>query len=123
MGMYTQLVLAVELKDDTPESVLHTLRDMIRGLLLEESPHDHELFSTDGWSWMLKSDSAYFPGHSHSNLELGFGSCQLTIRSNFKNYGGELGLFLDWIKPYVYPQGYAGYQWYEEAEEPTPIYF
>jgi len=123
MGMYTELVLAVELKADTPQDVIDTLMGMVQGYGIN-SNQDHLLFSTDRWQRMLNSGSAYFAGKPHSELVYDYYGCiNLTIRTNLKNYDGEIEHFLDWIKPYVYERGFAGYKRYEECSEPTLIYF
>ena len=124
MGMYTEMVMAVELKNDTPQQVRDVLGSMTGVEEVEYSTPNHPLFQAARWKWMLNGDSAYFEGDSRSTLtEKYLGYHTLTIRCNIKNYDGELEKFLEWITPYVSSKGFAGYTRYEETEDPTLIYF
>jgi len=52
-------------------------------------------------------------------------SYYLCIRSNLKNYDGEIRKFLDWIKQFV-DAGigeFLGFYRYEEDDDPTLIYY
>lgn len=125
MGMYTELVCAIELKRDTPEFVLSTLRYM-----LHDSDDDqltlpkHPLFKTDRWQYMLNGDSYYFSGKTNTRLTWDkiVSSYYLTIRCNLKNYNDEIGKFMDWISQYADEHGFVGYTRYEEADDPILIY-
>ena len=120
MGMYTELVLGVEIKPT--ESVLGILRYML-GDTNDYGQHDnHELFTTDRWSYMLVSDSYYFDGQTDSKLYEDHGKYYLNIRCNLKNYCGEIKKFLDWLCPYIVTAGFIGYTRYEEFDDPTLIY-
>ena len=49
----------------------------------------------------------------------------LVVRSDFKNYQGEIGKFFDWISPYIEKCGdktFIGYSLYEEYDEPRLYY-
>ena len=49
----------------------------------------------------------------------------LVVRSDFKNYNGEIGKFFDWITPYIEKGGdktFIGYSLYEEDDEPKLYY-
>ena len=48
----------------------------------------------------------------------------LCIRSNVKNYDGEIQHFIDWITPCLdkHPGDFLGFRRYEETEDPTLIY-
>jgi hypothetical protein len=132
MGMYTELVLAVELDRDTPKDVIDILEYMcgMRGGIPEVLP-DHPLFKAPRWAMLLCCDSAYFAGDTNSYIKRDdFDSelkCSyyLTIRSNLKNYDYEIELFLDWLSQYVrYPLNECvGYYRYEEFKHPMLIYF
>ena len=129
MGMYTALHFAATLRADTPASVLDTLHYMMEPRRFPEAPYpdhpDHPLFHTDRWDIMLACDSYYFNADTHSVLRRGWdGHSSLSVTSNFKNYDGELDLFLDWITPYVaaYDGDWLGYHMYEEDEQPTLIF-
>lgn len=121
MGMYTELVLGVRLKEKLP-----VLEYMLR--LTEEKPDlpNHALFQTERWNFMLRSDSYYFQGSTQHLYQYDDIAKQyeFNVRCNLKNYGDEIKMFLDWIGPYVEPDdGCAGYFRYEEDDDPTLIYF
>ncbi len=127
MGMYTVLNLSVELKKNTPQNVIDTLNHMLRSNM-EDMFHtkpEHPLFNTQRWDHMLKCDSYYFAEETQHTFHLDPISKQyyLTVITNLKDYDGEIEKFLNWIKPYVEPRGFAGYSRYEESEEPKLIYF
>lgn len=128
MGMYTELVMATEIKNDP--NIISVLQFML-GDTDSIKPHftipEHPLFKTERWKSMLCCDSYYFAGTTHCELEcdnLGSGCklCYLTIRTNFKNYDSEIDHFLDWLSPYIVTNGFLGYERYEEFENPTLIY-
>lgn len=128
MGMYTELVLGVELKPTS--EVLDILRYMLGDV--EERPEcinrdDHELFKTERWECMLRCDSYYFDGQTDSklfvdNLYKDAPMYFLNVRSNLKNYDSEIEKFMDWLAPYIATNGFLGYKRYEEADDPTLIY-
>ena len=124
MGMYTELHFNAELKKDTPEEVIETLRKMVNGAAIENPP-DHELFQTSRWSFMLCCDSYYFSSDTHSTLRFDeiSKSWFLCIRSNLKNYGGEIEKFIDWIHPYLdeLEGEHLGHMRYEEDMLPSLI--
>lgn len=128
MGMYTELLLGVRLKAETPEHVIQTIHHMRDNTqpMPAEYP-SHELFRTERWDWMLRSGgSYYFEAHSGiSRFDFDEITCgwQLTVLFNIKNYSGEIEAFVDWIMPWVdaFPGTMLGYKRYEEADEPTII--
>jgi hypothetical protein len=131
MGMYTELVMAVKLKKDAPKLVVGVLRYMcgeadkdeaLRGYA--QKPPAHPFFET-GWEYVLRCDSYYFHGDTHSTVRFDdiANSWYLTVRTNLKNYSSEIEHFLLWIAPYADTVGFVGYMRYEEAENPTLIYF
>ena len=64
------------------------------------------------------------PSASHTHKNHG-GNYYLVVRSDFKNYGGEVEKFFDWIRQYLqqdYYKTFIGYSLYEEAIEPTLYY-
>lgn len=125
--MYTELVLGVDLKKDTPENVINVLKYML-GDLNDKTIIDvpqHALFTPKTrWDFMLRCDSYYFDGLTDHRFELDDIDEQyhLNIRCNFKNYDNEIELFLDWIKEYLHTTGFLGYYRYEEFDDPTLIY-
>lgn len=135
MGMYTELVLAIELKKDTPENVL----DIVQYLAAEwdgEAPPvpDHQFFSNDFWEAMLTSDSNYLVGEPdivfiRSKPTFSGKYSSLTVRSQVRS-NEPVDDFLDWIAPYCEEGSYsqdgftfAGYLRYEASYIPQLIYF
>jgi len=137
MGMYTEIVVAIELKrHDLPErKVIDALRAMAAAPDEDEEPNelpDAPFFRCPRWRWLATCDSYYFAGDSHSTFRFDeiAKTWFLTIRSNLKNYNDEIGCFLDWIAPYSEPRNvkddgtyFVGYWRYEEDRDPTLIYF
>lgn len=124
MGMYTELVMNVGLKDIDADTA-RLLRAMIEhnGLLDDLPKPDHPLFSTPRWAFMLNSGSFYFVPFGASKFVESFpGTQHISIRTDFKNYDDEINLFADWIAPYVEDE-FAGYKRYEEDDHPTLLYF
>ncbi len=128
MGMYTELHFNVELERDAPDSVRAILEHMVRTTDEDvEAPDlpDHLLFKTERWDFMLHCDSYYFPADTHSTFrrdEIG-DAWYLCVRTNLKNYGGEIEKFLDWVLPYVDADNEClGYYRYEADAHPTLIY-
>lgn len=124
MGMYTELVLGIEIEDN--DKIIQTLRYML-GETEYQPVDDHELFKTDRWDYMLKCDSYYFNGQTDSKLYMDDlyednPKFYLNVRCNLKNYNNEINKFLDWLNPYIKTFGFLGYLRYEENENPTLIY-
>lgn len=119
MGMYTELVLEIKIKQD--ERVIETLKYML-GKSKECPAWEHKLFKTQRWSYMLNCDSPVFDGQTDSKLYLEKDECFLNVRSNFKDYDNEIAKFLDWINPYVLTEGFLGYMRYEEDTFPDLIF-
>lgn len=129
MGMYTELVLGVDLDEDTPSNIIDILKWMLTGVELCAKPFvdipKHPLFNTERWNIMLCCDSAYFPGVSDNSWETGvLDEFKFSIRSNLKNYDNEIELFLHFIEPYIdrYFYGFIGYMLREDVNHPTLIY-
>ena len=125
--MYTELVLGINLKEDVPNEVVDILTYMLESdqESLEPTLPDHNLFRSDRWKFMLRCDSYYFAGFTHSEMyydDIGK-QWEINIRCNLKNYDNEIEKFINWISPYVESRGYAGYMRYEECSKPTEIYF
>jgi hypothetical protein len=126
MGMYTEFHYNVELRKDTPPQVIDVLEFMVgeRGVDPPPTPDD-PFFQAPRWRYLFTMDSAYFAADTHSTLrwdEL-FGAWFLNVRSNLKNYDGEIEKFVAWIDPYVdaYAGDFLGFYRYEETEDPTLI--
>jgi hypothetical protein len=135
--MYTELVLALELVKDPPDEVVRALQYMTSSELDEYEEGGardikHPFFRRERWRVTLRGDSYYFPGDSHATFRFDAIANRwfLTVRSNMKNYDGEIQAFLSFIAQYTEP-GYVrddetffvGYARYEENNDPTLIYF
>lgn len=124
MGMYTELIFGAELKPETPDNVINTLR-WLAGDLTEE-PAELAINLTRN---PLRGGSYYF-GVNSSVTKMWFDSISnawiLSSRANLKNYNSEIETFLEWIKPYVDSGSGARNMFaivtYEESEEPTIYY-
>ena len=131
MGMYTEIYICSEIKDDTPDSVLKVIQYLFDG---KQELKDweklelpaHEFFKTDRWRIIGKCCSYYHIPFATSDLRYDeiSKSYHLVSRSDLKNYDGEIGLFFDWIMPYLdkYEGEFIGYSRYEENDEPK-LYF
>lgn len=126
MGMHTELHLNAELSRDAPDEVIAVLRHMLGDGYPPPDPlPDHPLFAAPRWRHLLTCDSYYFAADTHSTLrfdDIG-GTYVLCVRSNLKNYNGEIEKFVDWIDPYLdaAPGDFLGFSRYEETEDPTLI--
>jgi len=126
MGMYTEFHFNAELKQDTPDEVIHILLYMLNQVEDEPDIPKHDFFKSARWRWMLQSDSYYFAADTHSTLRFDHisQSFYLCIRCNLKNYDSEIDRFIDWIAPYIdcYEGDFLGFKRYEEFNEPELIY-
>ena len=118
MGMYTELKMNVELKQNTSNDVICILKYMLHNGIEKPTLPNHLLFTTKRWQSMLRCGSAYFSTATKSELIYNDMVYLLNIQCNFKNYSNELGKFVDWIRPYIATNGVIGHSHYEEDEEP-----
>lgn len=124
MGMYTELNIGVDLTPSTPDSVIEVLNYMLGNKEdMVEAP-DHPLFQTEGWRYMLRSDSCYFAGRTDSSMVYDRATAvySLNVRCNLENYDEEVCKFLDFICPYVITYGFIGYSRYEGHELPQLVW-
>ena len=121
MGMYTELVLGLEIDKD--EVIIQKLNYMLDNTS-DDIFIDDPFFKTLRWKYMLYCDSYYFDGQADSKLVYDniADTYYLNVRCNFKNYDNEIKLFLKWIAPHIITDGFLGYMRYEEDENPTLIY-
>ena len=118
MGMYTEIYVNVDLKEDTPKAVIDTLQYICKGNTPEGFP------SRTGS--LFQDCSYYTPRTCVSRLtydEIGK-QWSLLGKGDLKNYEDEIKHFFDWIKPWVdgWPGDFIGYHRYEEAQEPTLVF-
>lgn len=130
MGMYTEIIFGARLKEDTPDSVIEAIRELMDPKVRTEQPvwPDHEYFRSERMYGVFHSDSYYFPGCTQTEFEYDTitRSYSLFLRHNLKDYNNEIKKFLDWIKPYI-EQGSGSRDFYaivcyEEDDEPTIYY-
>lgn len=129
MGMYTEFVMAAQIKNDP--TVVQILDCMLNDGIEPTNLPDHDFFKIKSWKLTLSIDSYYFPGQTDSTFIKNdlHGAAKeplyfLTVRCNLKNYYNDIDKFLDWLCPYIIdPQdGFLGYSRYEECDDPRLIY-
>lgn len=124
MGMYTEMVLGVEIKN-IPE-VVAVLNNLNECKDIDDFNIEHKFFDTPRGDMVLRGTSCSFKGKTDCNIEKALFNDRysLTVRSNIKNYDDEYELFLDWLCPYIdaYDDEMLGYIRYEDNELPWLIY-
>lgn len=126
MGMYTEINVCFDLRQDVSMDVvgiLHALIDDVELPSLVVLPK-HEFFRCDRWKMVCCCGSYYFDGLTHSIMSFDMISktWKVNIRANLKNYDSEIEKFLDWLVPYIKTCGFIGYARYEEFDDPTLVY-
>ena len=121
MGMFTELYLRSDLKEDTPKEVIDLLRAMVDGTA-ETTP-----FGDGHCPWMLRSCSHYHFPFFYSRMEYVdyLDRWYLFVRCDLKNYEQEIEAFLAWVKPYINANDgeYLGHTRYEEDPLPTHLIY
>ena len=128
--MYTEIYVKAVLKEDVNINVIDVLKYMLGmdNIELEDLIlPNHSLFTTNNWHYMLRSGSYYHVPYvvslfEYNNISENY---YLVVRSDFKNYQGEVEKFFDWISPHVEKDGdktFIGYSLYEEDDEPKLYY-
>ena len=124
MGMYTELVLKCQLKENLPVEVMDIIMFMFKGGNRCSPPAtlpDHEFFKCGSWMMIGASSSFYHIPWKVNDLEENY----LFSRSDLKNYGDEIEEFVDWLTPYIETGGQRtciGWSWYEGAIEPRLLF-
>ena|SRR5271157_1062444 len=102
MGMYTELIFGASLKSDIPEDIIKTIKYYLDDDL-KEKPENLSFKTTSGRN-PLNGSSYYFgvcePCNNFFYKEIS-GNWVLSVRTNIKNYEGEIEQFLEFIKPYI----------------------
>lgn len=126
METYTELVMGVTLKQETPDIVIHVLKYMMVSTVKFKPPvlPDHPLFETRNWKSMLHSDSSRFGGFTHSEKkwDKAYEVWKVNIRCNLMNYDNEIEKFWDWLVPHINTRGFVGYWRCEKDEHPIPLF-
>jgi hypothetical protein len=125
MGMYTEIYVNVDLKQETPDGVIRVLKAMC-GKLEEGDADDALKGFPDRWH-SLFSDCSYYTPRTHCKfLDYDEISKQWSLlgKGDIKNYHQEIKAFFKWILPWVdaYSGQFIGYSRYEEATKPQ-LYF
>jgi hypothetical protein len=119
MGMYTEIFVNVDLKNDTPISVIEVLTAMCNkdsdAKCLKDKPNR--------WSLMFNNGSYYHPLTECGRLTCDeiSGHYSLIAKGDIKNYDSEIEQFFDYIAPWC-ENDFMGYHKYEEDREPTLVY-
>ena len=126
MGMYTELIFGAELKIDTPELVIDSLKYMFGET--ETKPEGFPL-PEGRCEWVFQGSSYYF-GVTEPVKRMWLDDIDkqyhISTRSNIKNYKDEIETFLKWIEPFV--DGGSGNRdmyaivIYEDSPEPKIYY-
>jgi hypothetical protein len=107
MGIYSELVIGIQLKPDTPAKVIETLEQLCGIKITPNYPDDYEfpdhpLFQTEKGKRIFGYSRNLFnsiPGRSLTFVEYNKAYI-LTVRAHLKSYDLEYEYFLDWIAPY-----------------------
>lgn len=121
MGMYTEIYVNVDLKSDTPDEVINTLRAICEkdqaSPLLKDKPAR--------WFILFNSGSYYTPNTECASLTFDTigGNWSLIGKGDIKNYAGEIQQFFAWLMPYIDAgEGeFVGYHRYEEDQLPVLV--
>lgn len=119
MGMYTEIYVNVDLREDTPQTVIKTLMAVVNG--------DRESEYLKGkpyrWGCLFCNMSYYTPNTKCASLTFDTitNSYSLIGKGDIKNYEGEIEQFFEYIKPYC-DNSFIGYHRYEEDREPILVY-
>jgi hypothetical protein len=124
MGMYTELYLRCDLKEDTPKEAIDLLRAMVVG---DGEPPATTPFGGGRCPWMLRSASNYhfpFAVSSMHRIDV-LDRWYLFVRCDLKNYESEIEAFLKWLAPHLNAcEGeYIGHTRYEEDPLPTHLIY
>ena len=109
MGMYTNFALKFSIDKNhlDYDHILSVLAHMV-GVdhRTPKSMPDHAFFSTSRWDIMAKGRKSFIDNLDYMSW------VDIMLIGEFKNYDGEIDLFIDWISPYIYDclVGYSNYE-------------
>jgi len=118
MGMYTEIYVNVDLKEETPNEVIETL-SLLCAL---KQPMN---FPTR--SWLLFNNGSYYTPRTYVRsltYDKILSRWSFLGKGDLKNYDGSVGHFFSWLMPWVdgYPGDFVGYHRYEEDRKPTLVF-
>lgn len=106
MGMYTEFIIDVKLKDSTPKEIVDCVNCMMGDI-------DNNLFTYERNPLINYCGSETF--------EKSFEDLHLKAHGEIKNYWGDIKRFVDFLKPYIeigfIEEGAFAKSLYEECEE------
>ena len=121
MGMYTEIYVNVDFKEDTPPDFIEVIDAVVSG-------NTQGLDLPGRWSHLFSNGSYYTPRTCTAKLthdEIG-GYYSLIGKGDIKNYEREIEDFFHYISPWVEQDGevktFIGYHRYESDDEPTLVY-
>ena len=118
MGMYTDFALkfSIDKSHADYEHILSILAH-IAGIdnRTPAAMPDHPFFRASRWDMMARSGRSFIDNRDYLN------SVDIMLIGDFKNYEGEIDLFIDWISPYIY-DCLTGYSHYEGSEHSIPYF-
>lgn len=121
MGMYTEIYVNVNLRENTPPEVIAVLKAMCGGE--DKTPLDGK---PGRWRCLFGNGSYYTPLTSCANLTWDEIAKQWSLlgKGDIKNYEGEIEAFFAWLMPYVDGEegDFVGYKRYEESQTPELVY-
>ena len=121
MGMYTEIYINVDLKEDTPDEVINVLKAMCNF----DYQSEHLARFHKRWSYLFSNGSYCTPHTSTANLTYDSISKQWSLlgKGDIKNYNSEIEEFFEWIQPHIDANegDFIGYMRYEENQLPELI--
>jgi hypothetical protein len=122
MGHYTEIVVNINFRRDTPHSVIDVIGHVFSGIDPTPLP-DHPFFECHRWQQALNGASAYFEAKEGELHHDGF-QWSLNIATSVKAYDGEHRKIFAWLDPYIDAEKgeVVGHTMDEEADEPTIRY-
>lgn len=141
MSQTFDLSLACDIKPDTPQQVLDTLRYMIRKEDYKfDDPPNHPFFRIHNYwkSWFTYSISLFpgeygavlrnapvYAGHPDENGNWPMTRITFSVRVGVHDdvFYDTTYFFLDWLAEHSETQGFVGYYQGNYADHPTLIYF
>ena len=126
--MYTEMILGCSFKETLPKVCIDALLYVIKNLEPTENKEEVEKFIKEYDLECLMFCSSYYFGVCRANQAFWLDPIRkrwtISVRSNIKNYRGQIHKFLKYIMPHVdrgsgYGLNVYAYVQYEEAEFPT----
>lgn len=127
MGMFTEFIFGCSLKKDTPQVCIDALDHVINGDDDDVVSEEIQEFIKEYSLYSLCRSASYYFGVSRAKSSMWHDHISeewvVSIRSNMKNYDGEIERFIKYITPFVQsgsgPLNIFAYVQYETTEFPT----